>query len=79
VLIKNGWRLFFYSNEGHEPLHIHAQKNEIECKYWILADELEILYEFSYNFSPGAKREIEEIIFQHYDLIIEKWNNHFKK
>jgi Domain of unknown function (DUF4160) len=26
ILFMNGWRLFFYSNEGDEPVHIHAEK-----------------------------------------------------
>jgi hypothetical protein len=26
VLFIDGWRLFFYSNEGKEPIHIHAGK-----------------------------------------------------
>jgi hypothetical protein len=37
-----GWRLFFYSNEGNEPIHIHAEKAEMECKYWIFEEEVEI-------------------------------------
>lgn len=37
-----GWRLFFYSNEGNEPIHIHAEKAEMECKYWILEEDVEI-------------------------------------
>ncbi len=24
ILFIYGWRLFFYSNEGTEPIHIHA-------------------------------------------------------
>jgi hypothetical protein len=38
-----GWRIFFYSNEGHEPIHVHARKAEIECKYWIDADNYDIV------------------------------------
>ena len=25
LLMKDGWRLFIYSNERNEPPHIHAQ------------------------------------------------------
>jgi hypothetical protein len=32
VLCVKGWRLFFYSNEGNEPIHIHGQKGDKECK-----------------------------------------------
>jgi hypothetical protein len=37
-----GWRLFFYSNEGNEPIHVHARKAEAECKYWIDVDNYDI-------------------------------------
>ena len=46
VLYIHGWRLFFYSNEGSEPIHIHAEKADKECKFWILVDEVEIKEEF---------------------------------
>jgi hypothetical protein len=51
----------------------------MECKYWILIEEVEIKEEFAFNLSPTSKREIKKIIYQHFDLIIESWNNHFKK
>ena len=51
----------------------------MECKFWILVDEFEIKEAFSFNLTPAAKKEIKKIIFQHFDLIAEAWNNHFKK
>ena len=72
-----GWRLFFYSNENLEPIHIHAEKGDMECKFWLLVDEVEIREEFSYNLTPAAKREIKKIIYQHFDLILDSWNTHF--
>lgn len=30
VLYFYGWRFFFYSNEGNEPIHIHAEKGEMK-------------------------------------------------
>ncbi|HMG15108.1 MAG TPA: DUF4160 domain-containing protein [Saprospiraceae bacterium] len=78
VLFIFGWRLFFYSNEGSEPVHIHAQKGDMECKYWLNEDEYELLEVFSYNLTPAARKEIKKIIYQHFDLIIEEWNNYFK-
>lgn len=58
---------------------IHAEKADMECKFWILVDEVEIQEAFSFNLTPAAKKEIKKIIFQHFDLIAEAWNNHFKK
>jgi hypothetical protein len=79
ILLILGWRLFFYSNESHEPLHIHAQKGDMECKYWLMSETFEIEEVFSFNLNPGAKREIRKIIFEHFDYIIDEWNKYFKK
>ena len=34
VLFILGWRLHFYANENREPIHIHAEKGDMECKYY---------------------------------------------
>ena len=42
ILILLGWRLFFYANEGSEPVHIHCRKGDMECKFWIIEDSFDI-------------------------------------
>ena len=79
VLFILGWRLYFYANESKEPIHIHAEKGDMECKYWILVDEMDIKEEYNYNMSPKDKREVRKIIFQNFDILIDSWNNFFKK
>jgi hypothetical protein len=51
----------------------------MECKFWILVEEVEIKEEFSHNLNPSAKREVKKIIYQHFDLIVESWYTYFKK
>ena len=79
ILFVDGWRLFFYSNEGSEPIHIHALKANMECKYWIINETLEIKEAFSYNLTPAERREIKKIIYLHFYLILESWDKHFNK
>jgi hypothetical protein len=55
-----GWRLFFYSNEGSEPVSIHATKGDMECKFWLLVDEVEIKEAFAFNMTPVSKRELKK-------------------
>ena len=74
VLEIYGWRLFFYANEGNEPIHIHAQKGDAECKYWILIDEYDIQEAFEYNMKTKDRRDIRKIIFLHFEYICERWN-----
>lgn len=50
----------------------------MECKFWILVEEVEIREAFSYNLSPSAKKEIKKIIYQHFDIIVDAWINFFK-
>jgi hypothetical protein len=79
VLFIFGWRFFFYSNEGTEPIHIHVEKGDMECKFWLLVEEVEIKEAFSYNMTSTAKREVKKIIYQHFDIIVGAWNDYFKK
>ncbi len=69
-----GWRLFFYSNENNEPPHIHAKKAEKECKFWLDRDVFDIEEAFSYGLSPRDKRDIRKIIFDHFEYILEQWD-----
>lgn len=79
ILLIAGWRLFFYSNEGSEPLHIHAEKGDMECKFWLDAETFNIVEAYSYNMTPAAKKEIRKIVFDHFDYIANEWKRFFKK
>ena len=79
ILLIAGWRLFFYSNETSEPIHIHAEKAEMECKFWLYVEEYEIKEAYAYNITSQAKREIKKIIYDHFDYIVSEWSNYFKK
>ncbi len=77
VLFVQGWRLFFYSNEGNESMHVHAVKGDAECKYWLQPDIFDIVEEFEYNCSPRLRREVRRIIFEHFDRISAAWQEYF--
>ena len=52
ILLVRGWRVFFYANEGHEPIHVHARKGDADCKFWILAERFEIEEPYSFRVTP---------------------------
>lgn len=68
-----GWRVFFYSNEGHGPIHVHARKGNIECKYWIDVANYDIVEACAYNLGSRDRRQVRRIIFDHFDYIVEQW------
>ena len=79
IIYIYGWRLFFYSNEGNEPIHIHAENADMECKFWVLEEEIEIKESYAYNLNQKDRKEIKKIIYQHFDLIVDSWYKYFEK
>jgi len=69
-----GWRVFFYSEEGNEPVHVHAKKADSECKFWLKEDIYEIEESWSHGLTPQRRREIRKILFENFDLLVEEWN-----
>jgi hypothetical protein len=74
ILYVLGWRVFFYSDEGNEPIHVHAQKGGVECKFWLHVETYDIEEAYEYHMTPRLRREIRKILFAHFDLIVEAWN-----
>ncbi len=69
VFRKFGFVFFFYSNEGHEPIHVHVRKSGGFAKFWIEPVELE--------YAQGMKiqdlRKAEELLLANTSLVIKKW------
>ncbi|NJD38482.1 MAG: DUF4160 domain-containing protein [Geobacter sp.] len=74
VLYILGWRLFFYANEGTEPIHIHCRKGDMECKFWLDSANTDVIEAFSYNMNNRDKREIIKIIYEYFEYIEEEWD-----
>ncbi|WP_069791013.1 DUF4160 domain-containing protein (plasmid) [Cyanobacterium sp. IPPAS B-1200] len=77
VLYIKGWRFFFYANEGNEPIHIHIQKGEKECKFWLDIEKYSIEEAHTYNMNKKEMREVRKILLQNLDEIAEAWNQFF--
>jgi hypothetical protein len=48
-------------------MHVHAEKGDAECKYWLHPDRFDITEEFEYNCTPRLRREVRQIVFEHFD------------
>jgi len=75
ILVILGWRLFFYANEGNESIHVHCQKGEMECKYWLDREAFDIDEAFSFRMSEKDKRQIRKIIYEHFEYIETQWDD----
>lgn len=76
VLKVDGYRFFFFSNEGNprEPVHIHVQKGGARAKIWLLPS-----VRMAYNKGFGAKELsfLQNVTEQHQKMLIEAWNEYF--
>jgi len=77
ILHLRGWRVFFYSDEGNEPLHVHARKGDAECKFWLHQDLFEIEEVWSHNLTPRLRGQIRKIMYENFELIAQAWARHF--
>lgn len=76
ILIYEGYRFFFYSNEGdpREPCHVHVRKGEAIAKFWI---QPEISLAESYAMTSKELSKLFEIVKKNKSLIEERWDGFF--
>ena len=73
VLRVDGFRFFFFSNEGREPMHIHVEQAERYAKFWL--DPLSLAA--NTGFRSRELTQLLGLIERHRPLFEEKWNEHF--
>lgn len=76
LLIVNGLRFFFYSNENSEPPHVHVTKGEASGKIWL---EPDISVAYLYKFTNSEEKLIMETVISHVEEFKKKWNEYFDK
>lgn len=73
ILLIMGWRFFFYANERDEPVHIHCKKADMECKYWLDAENYALEDAYAYNMNNKDKRDVKRIVYEYFDYIESEW------
>ncbi|MGE5158109.1 MAG: DUF4160 domain-containing protein [Gemmatimonas sp.] len=67
------FRFFFYSNEGSEPAHVHAQQERKIAKFWLDP----VVLASTGRFSASELRSIERIVLENRKRFLEAWNEFF--
>lgn len=76
LLLLNGIRFFFYSNENDEPIHVHVTKGNANGKIWL---EPSIEIEYLFGFSNSEQKDIIENVQANSENFKKKWNEYFGK
>lgn len=73
VLRVDGYRFFFFSNEGNEPPHIHVEAGGNYAKFWLNPVRLVK----SIGFHSSELKRLRELIEQNHSLMEERWHDYF--
>ena len=73
VLRVAGFRFFFFSNEGREPMHIHVEQAERYAKFWLEPISLAA----NVGFRSSELSALLRLVEQHQGLFEEKWREFF--
>ena len=76
VLRIDGFKFFFYTNEGWppEPAHIHVRKAGAEAKFW-LAPNVQLAR--NDGFDAPTLRRIERLVTKYRNQLEGSWNEYF--
>jgi hypothetical protein len=77
VFTWNGYRFFFFSNEGtpQEPRHIHVRKGEKLAKFWL---EPDVKLAISYDMTSAETGRLMTVIEEHAEQFRRDWDEYFK-
>ena len=76
VLRIGSYRFHFFSDEGHEPAHIHVRTPEGECKFWL---EPNIGLARNRGIRPSDLRRIEQLVFEHHTNLLKAFHEYHNR
>ena len=75
ILRKCGFEFYFYSEEGGEPPHVHADKGDGTVKFWLDPVRLAV----SEGLKPAELRQATTIAETHEHYLLEQWHEFFER
>lgn len=73
VLVIEGFRFFFFSNEGTEPPHIHVEHGDGYAKFWL--EPLELVE--AHRMRQPEVRRARLLVEEHQTHFLERWRDYF--
>ena len=70
--VPGPYRLFFYSFDCYERMHVHVQRDRMLCKFWLQP----VALARNQGFTAKELNTIRKIITENRDRIKEAWYEH---
>ena len=75
-----GYRIFFWSNENNEPIHVHISKGKPSpnaTKVWLTSKGQCIVANNDSRIAANELNNLLEVISAQFFLICQEWKKHF--
>lgn len=69
ILRIGPYRFHFYSREPNEPPHIHIERDDLECKFWLEPVSLAK----NYGFPSNELNKLAQLVENHKNKLQEAW------
>ena len=73
VLQSGPYRLFFFSSDRGEPMHIHVARDRRAAKFWVAPVRLA----YNHGFSTAELAKVAALVREHKAAIEEAWYEYF--
>ena len=70
--IPGPYRFFFYSFDCNEPMHIHVERDDASCKFWLEP----LALASNRGFAPRELNQLRRIVAANLKVMIDAWNKH---
>lgn len=74
VLQSGPYRLFFFSSDRGEPVHVHVARGRRAAKFWLQPVRLE----YNRGFAATELNRVEALVRQHEAELVQAWHDYFK-
>lgn len=74
VLQSGPYRLFFFSSDRGEPVHVHVARERKVAKFWLQPVRLE----YNRGFAATELNKVEALARQHETELVQAWHDYFK-
>ena len=75
VLRVEGFNFFFFAADRNEPPHIHVERGDGAAKFWLNP----IKIDYSRRFKKQEIKRATEIIEEHQNFLMDRWNEYFEE
>jgi hypothetical protein len=73
IFVAFGFRFFFYSSDGIEPIHVHVDGHGAIGKWWVASEK----WQSHRGFRTSDLARVERELISRKQEIIDAWRAHF--